>query len=237
MQGSARSVADRPDQHARRRRRLGAIVRWTHAAGQQNVRSVNALVGETNDGGLNDIRGLHHARHVASALSGADRRRCRRAVGAGTGTVAFGWKGGIGTSSRRVRQQSDSGRSASRAIELRRPPHHCRRAGVEETHATAAKAPARRRGRDASRDGSCVVVATDAPLDHAHSSAWPPAPSSRSHAPDRPTRTAAATSRSHSHASVARVTDGSPAARTILPSDSVSGLFGGGARCHRRSGL
>lgn len=87
---------------------MDAIVRWTTAQpGNENVRSVNALVGETNDGGLNDIRGLHVTRdHVAAAIAGAKTGAVDEgSVGAGTGTVAFGWKGGIGTSSRTVRQR------------------------------------------------------------------------------------------------------------------------------------
>ena len=52
---------------------LDAVVRWTVAQpGNENVRSVNALVGETNDGGLNDIRGLHVTReHVQAAIANA----------------------------------------------------------------------------------------------------------------------------------------------------------------------
>ena len=76
---------------------MDAIVRWTIAQpGNENVRSVNALVGETNDGGLNDIRGLHVTRdHVTAAIAGATTGAVDEgAVGAGTGTVAFGWKGG-----------------------------------------------------------------------------------------------------------------------------------------------
>ena len=70
--------------------------------GNENVRSINPIVGETNDGGLNDIRGRHVTRaHAAEAIRiakpGAVVEGC---VGAGTGTVCFGWKGGIGTSSR-----------------------------------------------------------------------------------------------------------------------------------------
>ena len=68
----------------------------------QNVRSLNAFVGETNDGRLNDIRSRPITpEHVATALESAtDGRVEEGAVGAGAGTVAFGWKGGIGTSSR-----------------------------------------------------------------------------------------------------------------------------------------
>lgn len=72
--------------------------------GNEGVRSVNPLVGETNDGFLNDIRGLHVTeRHVHAAIRGASSGPVEEgAVGAGTGTSAFGWKGGIGTSSRRL---------------------------------------------------------------------------------------------------------------------------------------
>jgi D-aminopeptidase len=90
---------------------VDAVVRWTLAqAGNENVRSVNAMVGETNDGGLNDIRGLHVTRDdVTSAITSAREGAVDEgAIGAGTGTVAFGWKGGIGTASRRVRQQNDT---------------------------------------------------------------------------------------------------------------------------------
>ena len=72
--------------------------------GNEDVRSINIVVGETNDGRLNDIRGRHVAREdvfaaIRNAKSGAVEEG---SVGAGTGTVAFGWKGGIGTSSRRL---------------------------------------------------------------------------------------------------------------------------------------
>ena len=62
---------------------LDAVVRWTLARpGNENVRSVNALVGETNDGALNDIRGMHVQRdHVTSAITSAHERRGRRGRG------------------------------------------------------------------------------------------------------------------------------------------------------------
>ena len=143
---------------------LDATVRWTIAQpGNENVRSVNALVGETNDGGLNDIRGFHITReHVTSALNSAREGAVDEGtVGAGTGTIAFGWKGGIGTSSRLVAQpgrrytvgvlvQTNYGGKLTVAgvpvwKELSpRPPS----AGVPDA------------------DGSCMlIVATDAPLD------------------------------------------------------------------------
>ena len=72
--------------------------------GNEDVQSVNPIVGETNDGYLNDIRGRHITREdvlnsIKNARSGAVDEG---SVGAGTGTVAFGFKGGIGTSSRRL---------------------------------------------------------------------------------------------------------------------------------------
>lgn len=72
--------------------------------GNENVRSINPLVAETNDGGLNDIRGRHITRDdVFNALKNAKTGAVDEgSVGAGTGTVAFGWKGGIGTASRRL---------------------------------------------------------------------------------------------------------------------------------------
>jgi D-aminopeptidase len=72
--------------------------------GNEEVRSVNPLVGETNDGFLNDIRSRPINReHVLAAIRSAAAGPVEEgAVGAGTGTVAFGWKGGVGTSSRKL---------------------------------------------------------------------------------------------------------------------------------------
>jgi len=80
-----------------------AMVEWMLAReGMENVRSLNAVVGETNDGGLNDIRARPvEPEHVVAALESATSGAVEEgSVGAGTGTRAFGWKGGIGTSSR-----------------------------------------------------------------------------------------------------------------------------------------
>lgn len=70
--------------------------------GNESVRSVNAIVGETNDGFLNDIRGLHvqESDVLAAIASVKDGKVDEGCVGAGTGTRCFGFKGGIGTSSR-----------------------------------------------------------------------------------------------------------------------------------------
>lgn len=86
-------------------RAIEALVDWTLAQpGHEDLRSVNAVVGETNDGKLNDIRsrGITGA-DVLAALEGASGGPVKEgSVGAGTGTMAFGWKGGIGTASRRL---------------------------------------------------------------------------------------------------------------------------------------
>jgi D-aminopeptidase len=82
-----------------------AVVRDTVGRpGNEDVRSVNALVGETNDGGLNDIRGGHvRQEDVVAAIRGAAPGPVEEgSVGAGTGTRCFGWKGGIGTASRKL---------------------------------------------------------------------------------------------------------------------------------------
>ena len=80
-----------------------AILDWTLVqTGNENVRSVNAVVGETNDGFLNNIRKRAlRAHHILEAVNTATGGAVAEgSVGAGTGTIAFGWKGGIGTSSR-----------------------------------------------------------------------------------------------------------------------------------------
>lgn len=84
---------------------MEAILDWTLAQpGNEKVMTVNAVVGETNDGYLNDIRGRAlTAAQIQQAIKSAQAGPVQEgAVGAGTGTVAFGWKGGIGTSSRRL---------------------------------------------------------------------------------------------------------------------------------------
>ena len=74
--------------------------------GNEAVQSVNALVGETNDSYLNDIRGRYVSRlNILNAIRNAKEGPVEQgAVGAGTGTVCFGFKGGIGTSSRKLPQ-------------------------------------------------------------------------------------------------------------------------------------
>ena len=82
---------------------LEGVIRYTlMQPGNEYERSVNAIVGETNDGRLNDIRGMHVTPQMVidainNAHGGPVEQGC---VGAGTGTICFGFKGGIGTSSR-----------------------------------------------------------------------------------------------------------------------------------------
>jgi D-aminopeptidase len=163
---------------------MDAVVRFTLAQpGNEQVRSVNALVGETNDGGLNDIRGLHVTReHVVAAIAAAAGGAVAEGtVGAGTGTINYGWKGGIGTSSRRLplraavgdrvytvgvlAQTNFGGNLTIAGVPIFRslqPPSSVR--GVAEAR-TPPSDPAAAAARDAG-DGSCMlVVATDAPLD------------------------------------------------------------------------
>lgn len=84
---------------------IEALISYTlKQKGNENVRSVNAVVGETNDSFLNDIRGRHlKEQDILNAIANAkDGIIDEGAVGAGTGTVCFGYKGGIGTSSRKL---------------------------------------------------------------------------------------------------------------------------------------
>jgi D-aminopeptidase len=149
-----------------------AVVGWTLAQpGNEAVRSVNALVGETNDGTLDDIRSLPVRReHVVAAIrSATEGPVAEGSVGAGTGTIAFGWKGGIGTASRRLPerfgghtlgvlvQANFGGVLAMDGVPVGR---ELGRFAFAPGEATAdASRPADR------ADGSCmIVVATDAPL-------------------------------------------------------------------------
>jgi len=80
-----------------------ALIDYTLSySGNEEVQSVNPVVGETNDGWLNDIRGRHVKKeHVLEAIRSASGGKVKEgSIGAGTGTICFGFKGGIGTSSR-----------------------------------------------------------------------------------------------------------------------------------------
>jgi D-aminopeptidase len=211
---------------------VDAIVRWTIAhPGNEAVRSVNALVGETNDSRLSDIRGLHVTReHVAAAISGAKEGIVEEgAVGAGTGTVAFGWKGGIGTASRKVRLPS-SGTATEAAAEwtigvLVQSNYGGKLtiAGVPVWQELMPPRPA-----EDNPGGSCmIVVATDAPLDARDLERL------AARAIFALARTGSTYSNGSgdyaiafsTHASLRVTNAAGPQSRTILPTDAVSGLF------------
>ncbi|MGI8783884.1 MAG: P1 family peptidase [Acidobacteriota bacterium] len=130
--------------------------------GNETVRSANAVVGETNDSYLNDIR----ARIIAPADVAAAIRNARTGaveegnVGAGTGTRCFDFKGGIGTASRRV---TDGGYTIGVLVQTNY-------GGNLQINGVAVGAELARQGVAAppsTADGSCmIVVATDAPLEH-----------------------------------------------------------------------
>lgn len=88
---------------------IDALVEYTlHQKGNEEIQSVNAVVGETNDGFLNDIRGRHVTKQlVMDAIKNAQSGPVKEGnLGAGTGTICFGFKGGIGTSSRLLPEKS-----------------------------------------------------------------------------------------------------------------------------------
>jgi D-aminopeptidase len=151
---------------------IEAVVAHTLAQpGNEEVRSVNALVGETNDGwALNDIRSLPVKReHVAAAIRDArEGPVAEGSVGAGTGTVAFGWKGGIGTASR-VLTAEHGGHSLGVLVQTNYDGVlTIDGAPVGRELGRYAFGPKRAAGGPvtAVRDGSCmIVVATDAPVD------------------------------------------------------------------------
>src|SRR5437868_9080523 len=138
--------------------------------GNEDVESINPLVGETNDGYLNDIRGRHITREdVFAAIKNAKSGPVEEgSVGAGTGTVAFGFKGGIGTSSRRlppklggytvgVLVQTNFGGvlAISGAPVGRELGQYYLREEVQQTGGT----------KDRGNGSVMIVVATDAPMD------------------------------------------------------------------------
>ena len=153
-------------------------------AGNEGVQSINPLVGETNDGYLNDIRGRHVGRQeVFAAIKNARGGPVEEgSIGAGTGTVAFGFKGGIGTSSRKLPEslggytvgvlvQSNFGgiltiNGAPVGRELGR---YYLKEELDRAGNNSARAPDQNTNRAApnSADGSIIIViATDAPIDH-----------------------------------------------------------------------
>jgi D-aminopeptidase len=141
---------------------IGGIVEYTlQQPGNEQVVSVNAVVGETNDSRLNDIRRRYVTRqHVRTAIDRAREGPVEEgAVGAGTGTVAFGFKGGIGTSSRRL-----PGALGGHTVGVLVQSNYGGILTIDG--APVGKALGQYYLKDAGQAGSCmIVVATDAPLD------------------------------------------------------------------------
>jgi len=154
-------------------RAADAVLTWLLGLpGNEDVRSANPVVGETNDGYLNNIRArpITEADVLSAIRSAAEGPVAEGAVGAGRGTVAFGWKGGIGTASRRLPplwggwtvgvlvqtnyggELTIGGAPVGRELNRSSP-----RNGVGAQRAAPLQ----------TGDGSIImVVATDAPLDH-----------------------------------------------------------------------
>ena len=222
---------------------LDGLARWTVAqAGNENVRSVNGLVGETNDGALNDIRGFHvTADHVRQAISAARAGVAveEGSVGAGTGTVAFSWKGGIGTSSRVATQGTNTwtvgalvqsnfgGRLTIAGVPVWRDLKPGGPVGPVGPGGPVPPKPSSE-GSEAKADGSCmIIVATDAPLDARDLERL------AARAIFAMARTGSTYSNGSGDFAIAFSTSASnrvtatngPQPRSILPTDALSGLF------------
>jgi D-aminopeptidase len=146
-------------------RAADAVLTWLLSLpGNEDVRSANPVVGETNDGFLNNIRArpVTEADVLSAIRAASDGPVAEGAVGAGRGTVAFGWKGGIGTSSRKLPAQF-GGWTVGVLVQTNFG-GDLRIDGVPIDIKVSAQpaAPLPQNG-----DGSIImVVATDAPLDH-----------------------------------------------------------------------
>ena len=143
---------------------MQAVISYTlKLEGNEEVKSVNAVVGETNDGQLNDIRGMYiNETHVLNAIIKAKSGPVSEGnVGAGTGTVCFGFKGGIGSSSR-VLPQKLGGYTIGVLVQTNF-------GGVLEIAGVPVGQMMNKypfKSSLGSSDGSCmIVVATDAPVD------------------------------------------------------------------------
>jgi D-aminopeptidase len=210
---------------------MDGLVRWTLTQpGNEQVRSVNALVGETNDAGLNDIRGQHvRGQHVVDALKAANTNAVQEgSVGAGTGTQAFGWKGGIGTSSRKL-----DARYGGYTVGVLVQSNYggvlmMDGAPVGKLLGRYSYQP-KTSGQDDRGDGSCmIVVATDAPLDARDLKRL------AARAVYGLARTGSSFSNGSGEFAIAFSTaadlrtkfgSSTPAPRTLLPTDGVSPLF------------
>jgi D-aminopeptidase len=154
----------------------GVIDYMLQLPGNEDVRSINPLVAETNDGALNDIRGRHITREdVASAIKNAKGGPVAEgAVGAGTGTICYGFKGGIGTASRKLPAQlggytvgvlvqtnfggvlTIAGTPVGKELGRYYLKDEIERAGKDRTGAAT---------KDRADGSVIVVIATDAPVD------------------------------------------------------------------------
>lgn len=152
-------------------RAADALVDWCLGqAGNEKVRSINAIVGETNDGYLNDIRNRRiGCDDVFAALKSARGGAVDEgSIGAGTGTICFGWKGGIGTASRVIPRNIPAGgytvgvlvqSNFGGVLTINGAPvgQSLGRYYLKDQLQSAGNTP----------DGSImIIVATDAPLDH-----------------------------------------------------------------------
>jgi D-aminopeptidase len=219
-------------------RAADALLDWMLARpGNERVRSINPIVAETNDGYLNDIRGRHVGRdEVFAALDAAATGPVEEgAVGAGTGTVAFGFKGGIGTSSRVVPAalggytvgvlvQSNFGGVLS--IDGAPVGEELGQFYLKDQRALGVPSP--RRDVLSRADGSIIiVVATDAPLDARNLERL------AARAMSGLARTGSSGSNGSGDYVIAfsttpanRIRPGdTPQTRTVLPNDAVSPLF------------
>ena len=138
-----------------------ALIKYSlQQPGNEQVRSVNPVVGETNDGYLNDIRGLHVTEQdvydaIQAAQSGIVEEGC---VGAGIGTMALGFKGGIGTASRVTRELSGKRYTVGVLVQSNFGRHLVLNGTLLPREAVFQE--------NEHGDGSCmIVIATDAPLD------------------------------------------------------------------------
>ena len=193
--------------------------------------AMDAVVGETNDGGLNDIRGLHvKTDHVLSAIRGAAGGAVEEgAVGAGAGTICYGWKGGIGTSSRKLEPFDRLRAGASYTVGVLAQTNFGGNLTIGGVPIYKTLQPPSRRGGGNAADGSCMlVVATDAPIDarDLHRLA--------ARAVFGLGRTGSAYSNGSGDFAVAfstssemrsRFNETAPRARQVLPTDAVSPLF------------
>ncbi|MCM4154519.1 P1 family peptidase [Gramella sp. AN32] len=143
---------------------INAVISYVlNQEGNKDVRSVNAVVGETNDGYLNYIRGQHvKTEDIISALENAGSDVMEGNVGAGTGTICFGFKGGIGTASRKL-PESLGGYTIGVLVQTNFG------GNLQIDGAPVGEEMGQFSFSDRimnSADGSCmIVVATDAPLD------------------------------------------------------------------------